>query len=189
MSTIVESCLKPLKYTQPLDAHPYAYRDVTPGSRKALEVKSQQAKTRLKRLQSELTTKEAEKDAVKARRDALIAERAEARATSEDDITAVALGTASVGDVAMKHARVAVVEAALPKVAQELTHTQGVVMDANHLVRDASREVQALESDLILLELAEALVPLSGLFNKYFEKSADAALILRPAETPADTDD
>lgn len=189
MSTNADLCFKPLKYTQPLDVHPYAYRDVTPGTRKVLEVKSQQAKTRLKRLQSELTTKEAEKDAVKSRRDALIAERAEAAATTDDDITAVALGTASVGNVAMKHARVAVVEAALPKVAQELSNLQGVVTDANHLVRDAGREVQALESDLILLELTEAMAPLSGLFNKYFEKSMDAALILRRPESPADTDD
>lgn len=189
MPTTVESCLKPLKYTQPLDAHPYAYRDVTPGTRKALEVKAQQAKTRLKRLQSELTTKEAEKDAVKARRDALIAERAEAAATTDDDITAVAKGTASVGDVAMKQARASVVEAVLPKVAQELSNLQGVVTDANHLVRDAGREVRSLEADLILLELTEALAPLSGLFEKYFEKSADAALILLPAGTTADTDD
>jgi hypothetical protein len=189
MSTNADLCLKPLKYTQPLDAHPYAYRDVTPGTRKALEVKLQQAKTRLKRLQSELTTKEAEKDAVKARRDALIAERAEARATTDDDIDAVAKGTASVGDVAMKQARVSVVEAALPKVGQELSNWQGVVTDANHLVRDAGREVQALESDLILLELTEGLAPLSEILKMYFEKSGDAALILRPAESPADADD
>lgn len=190
MSTNADLCLKPLKWTNHIDAQPNAYREPTRGTRQALQAKLRHATTRVNTLQAELIAKEADRDAASARRDALIAERAEARTTSEDDITAVALGTASVADVAMKHARVAVVEAALPKVAQDLSNLQGVVRDANYLARESVWDVRYLEADIALLELKDALAPLSETLKRYFQKSGDKGLLLLPpSESPADTHD
>ena len=191
MLTIDDSCLKPLKYTQPIDAHPHAYRIPTPGTRDDMEVKLTEARTNHQRLTSELAEKEAARDTLNARRESLITERAAASENREDDITAVARGTATIDEVAVKQARLAIVEAAIPIVSTDLWHHNGLVKDAHGLARDAGREVRDLEADLILLDLTEALTqsPFSETLKIYFEKSGDAALLLRPAETRIDADD
>lgn len=185
--------VKPLRRIVDLEWMQTAYRVPADGTQQTLQAKLRQAKKHLTDLQKESASAEVACQAVEERKEALTAERNAAKPTLDNAAEAMAKGTATLDDLAKVQARLTIIDIAWPAMVEETREKQRAAMDARHRARYAGDLVREIEADLIMLEVTEALGPMSGLLKKYFEKSGDAGLMLRPAanpaESPADTDD
>lgn len=185
--------LKPLRTLNDLEFRLTTYRVPAEGTRQALETKLRAAKKHLVQMQKENAETEVACQAANDRMEAMAAERKAGGSSLDEAADAVAKGTATLDDMAKIQSRLNFIEIAWPKMVEESRSMNHAAMDARYRLREAPSVVRGLESDLILLELTEALAPLSGVLETYFLKSGDAGLLLRPppkpSETPADTDD